>query len=56
MKTICRTIIAARFKAAGGDITVVKRGLYAHHPHGIEVDETLIKDFFCASAGERQAE
>ena len=39
---------AKRFKAAGGDITVVKRGLYAHHPHGVEVDETTIKDFFCS--------
>ena len=38
---------AERFKAAGGDITVVKRGLYAHHPHGVEVDETTIRDFFC---------
>ena len=37
---------AERFKAGGGDITVVKRGLYAHHPHGVEVDETTIKDFF----------
>ncbi len=37
---------AGRFKAAGGDITVVKRGLYAHHPHGVEIDESLIKDFF----------
>ena len=27
--------------------TVVKRGLYAHHPHGVEVDETTIRDFFC---------
>ena len=26
--------------------TVVKRGLYAHHPHGVEVDETTIRDFF----------
>ena len=35
-----------RFRAAGGDLTVKKRGLYAHHPHGVEVDETTIKDFF----------
>ena len=35
---------------AGGDITVVKRGLYAHHPHGVEVDETTIRDFFCGTA------
>ena len=35
-----------RFRAAGGDLTVVKRGLYAHHPHGVEINETTIKDFF----------
>ena len=35
-----------RFRAAGGDLTVKKRGLYAHHPHGVEIDETTIKDFF----------
>ena len=37
---------AKRFKAAGGDITVVAREMYAHHPHGVEVDESTIKDFF----------
>ena len=37
---------AERFKAAGGDITVVKRASYAHHPHGVEVNESTIKDFF----------
>ena len=37
---------AARFKAAGGDIKVVKRGMYGHHPHGVEVDESTIKEFF----------
>lgn len=37
---------AERFKAAGGNITVVKRGAYAHHPHGVEVNENTIKDFF----------
>ena len=35
-----------RFRAAGGDLTVKKRGLYAHHPHGVEINETTIKDFF----------
>ena len=37
---------AARFKAEGGDIKVVKRGMYGHHPHGVEVDESTIKEFF----------
>ena len=35
-----------RFRAAGGDLTVVKRGLYAHHPHGVEIDDDMIKRFF----------
>ena len=37
---------AERFKAAGGDIKVIKRAAYAHHPHGVEVNENTIKDFF----------
>ena len=36
----------ARFRAAGGDLTVVKRGLYAHHPHGVEESDSSIKRFF----------
>ena len=35
-----------RFRAAGSDLTVKKRGLYAHHPHGVEAYETTIKQFF----------
>ena len=35
-----------RFKAAGGDITVVRRGAYAHHPHGVEESENTIINFF----------
>lgn len=35
-----------RFRAAGGDINVVKRNLFGHHPHGIEESSTQIKDFF----------
>ena len=35
-----------RFRAAGGDLTVKKRGLYAHHPHGVEAYEATIKEFF----------
>ena len=34
------------FRAAGGFMKTVKRGLYGHHPHGVEIDETTIKDFF----------
>ena len=37
---------AERFKAAGGGIKVIKRAAYAHHPHGVEVNENTIKDFF----------
>jgi len=36
----------ARFKAAGGDIKVDERKSYAHHPHGLEIDDTAIADFF----------
>ena len=38
---------AAAFKAAGGDITIVKRGLFGHHPHGTDPDKTSeITGFF----------
>jgi len=39
-------LFATRFKKSGGDLMMVKRGLYAHHPHGVEVNENTIKDFF----------
>ena len=39
-------LFATRFRAAGGDIKVVRRNLFGHHPHGVEESETLIKDFF----------
>lgn len=39
-------IFIPRFKAAGGDIRVIYRKAYGHHPHGVEVNETTIKDFF----------
>lgn len=35
-----------RFRKAGGDITVIYRAYCGHHPHGVEVNETTIKDFF----------
>lgn len=35
-----------RFKEAGGDIKVVKRGLYGHHPHGVEVDDWSVANYF----------
>ena len=34
------------FRAAGGVMKTVKRGLYGHHPHGVEERETTIKGFF----------
>ena len=35
------------FKAAGGEIEVVKRGGFGHHPHGFEQNEAhRINDFF----------
>ena len=37
---------AARFKAAGGDITIRKRPAFGHHPHGEEIGKTaVIADF-----------
>lgn len=35
-----------RFQAAGGNLKVVKRTSYGHHPHGVELDENTIVDFF----------
>ena len=39
-------LFVPRFQRAGGDVTVIYRALCGHHPHGVEVDETTIKDFF----------
>ncbi|MGI6495608.1 MAG: alpha/beta hydrolase family protein [Kiritimatiellia bacterium] len=40
-------VFVPRFEAAGGDIQVVNRAAYGHHPHGVELDETsIITDFF----------
>ncbi len=42
-------MFAQRFKAAGGSITVQKRGCFGHHPHGVDPDKTaVIQDFFRA--------
>ena len=36
-----------RFKAAGGQATVIRRDLFGHHPHGLDPDKTRpIVDFF----------
>ena len=38
---------ADAFKAAGGNIEIVARKLYGHHPHGLDVDEQQkFVDFF----------
>lgn len=39
-------VFIPRFKAAGGVIRVVRRALYAHHPHGFEESSTEIPYFF----------
>ncbi len=40
-------LFAQRFKAAGGKITVQNRGLFGHHPHGVDPDKTaVVQDFF----------
>jgi len=36
-----------RYRWLGGeDLTVVRRGAYGHHPHGVEESDTSIADFF----------
>jgi alpha-beta hydrolase superfamily lysophospholipase len=37
---------AARFKEAGGNIKTVLRGAYGHHPHGVELDDWSVANFF----------
>ncbi len=42
-------LFAQRFKAAGGQITIQNRGLFGHHPHGVDPDKTaVIQNFFQA--------
>ena len=41
----CRMFVP-RLKAAGVKVTEVARGSYAHHPHGLEVDDTTLAEFF----------
>lgn len=47
---------AERFRAAGGEMESVCRGIYGHHPHGVEVDEMAIADFFNRSRPEPLAD
>ena len=35
-----------RLKAAGVEVKEVARAAYAHHPHGLEVDDPALADFF----------
>lgn len=35
-----------RFKKAGGDIKVIRRGMYGHHPHGVDAGDGTIIEFF----------
>lgn len=39
-------IYIPRFKAAGGDIKVIYRAMYGHHPHGFEIGEAVVENFF----------
>ena len=44
---------AERFKAAGGEITVIRRAAFGHHPHGLDPDKTQpIIDFFRKADGD----
>lgn len=43
-------VFAHRFKAAGGDLTIDRRPLFGHHPHGLDPDKVKpIVDFFGVS-------
>ena len=44
-------IFASRFKKAGGDIKVVYNRAYGHHPHGVEIDDMSVADFFRNTLG-----
>ncbi len=39
-------LFVSRFRNAGGNIKVVCRGAYGHHPHGVEMDDMTIANFF----------
>ncbi len=40
-------LFAERFKAAGGNLTCERRGLFGHHPHGVDPNKTaIITNFF----------
>lgn len=43
-------VFVPRFKAAGGKIKVDRRYAYGHHPHGLEIDDPAIADFFRSAA------
>ena len=49
-------IFIPRFKASGGDIQVIYRKAYGHHPHGFEESEMTIIDFFTDKGMEGEAE
>ena len=43
-------LFVPRYKWLGGeDLTVVRRGAYGHHPHGVEESDASIADFFVKS-------
>ena len=42
-------IFIPRFKAAGGEIEVIYRSLFGHHPHGFEENDATVVDFFGGS-------
>ena len=40
-------VLLAAGEAAGGELTLVRRSTFDHHPHGLEPNETpLIVNFF----------
>lgn len=39
-------MLVPRLKAAGVTVDVLARAAYAHHPHGLEIDDPLLANFF----------
>ena len=40
---------AKRFQAAGGNLKIERRAAYGHHPHGLEINDRRLADFFIKS-------
>ena len=39
-------MFAPRLRDAGVEVKEIARNAYAHHPHGLELDDTTLAEFF----------